>query len=148
MIELLRLLLAALIDVLRGRQRLLLENLLLRQRTRRADQRRPVGRGRHAYLSPKVTRRVVDQFAGAAGVPDPDAVRRVTPLSGREREILVLIAEGLPNGVIAQRLYMTEATIRTYVSRILTKLVRDKRVQAAILAHNAGLLRPDHTSRR
>lgn len=101
-----------------------------------------------AYLSPKVTRRVVDQLSSGTGVPDPDAVRRVATLAERERDILTLLAEGLPNSAIAQRLYMSEATIRTYVSRILTKLDCVNRVQAAILAHEAGLLRPDDTSQR
>jgi DNA-binding NarL/FixJ family response regulator len=101
-----------------------------------------------AYLSPKVTRRVVDQLSSRTGVPDPDAARRAAALAERERDILTLLAEGLPNSAIAQRLYMSEATIRTYVSRILTKLDCDNRVQAAILAHEAGLLRPDDTSQR
>jgi DNA-binding NarL/FixJ family response regulator len=101
-----------------------------------------------AYLSPKVTRRVVDQLSSGTGVPDPDAARRVAALAERERDILTLLAEGLSNGAIAQRLYMSEATIRTYVSRILAKLDCDNRVQAAILAHEAGLLRPDDTSQR
>jgi DNA-binding NarL/FixJ family response regulator len=79
-------------------------------------------------------------------VADPNAARRVAALARRERDILMLLAEGLPNGAIAQRLYMSEATIRTYVSRILTKLDCDNRVQAAVLAHEAGLLRPDDTS--
>jgi DNA-binding NarL/FixJ family response regulator len=97
-----------------------------------------------AYLSPTVTRRVVDQLSSGTSVADPDAARRVAALA--ERDILALLAEGLPNSAIAQRLYMSEATIRTYVSRILTKLDCDNRVQAAILAHEAGLLRPDDTS--
>jgi DNA-binding NarL/FixJ family response regulator len=99
-----------------------------------------------AYLSPTVTRRVVDQLSSGTGVADPDATRRIAALAERERDILALLAEGLPNSAIAQRLYMSEATIRTYVSRILTKLDCDNRVQAAILAHEAGLLRPDDTS--
>jgi DNA-binding NarL/FixJ family response regulator len=100
----------------------------------------------NAYLSPKVTRQVVDQLAAGAKVPDPDAADRVAVLTNRERDILLLLAEGLPNNTIARRLHMSEATIRTYVSRILAKLQCENRVQAAILAHNAGLSRPDDTS--
>ncbi len=99
----------------------------------------------HAYLSPKVTRRVVDGFAAAS--PDPDATRLVAGLTAAERDILALLAEGLRNSTIAERTHMTEATIRTYVSRILTKLGCANRVQAAILAHRTGLLTPDDTGR-
>lgn len=100
-----------------------------------------------AYLSPRAARHVVDQFAAVAEIYNPDDIGRVATLANRERDILVLLAEGLQNSVIADRLHMTEATIRTYVSRILAKLGCENRVQAAILAHRAGLLRPDDTSR-
>jgi DNA-binding NarL/FixJ family response regulator len=105
----------------------------------------------HAYLSPKVTRRVVDHLSGGTGVLDPGAATRAATraatLTDRERDVLVLLADGLPNHAIAKRLFMTEASIRTYVSRILAKLDCVNRVQAALLAHHAGLLRPDDTGR-
>lgn len=100
-----------------------------------------------AYLSPKVTRRVVDRFKDQSAALDPSAATRVARLTDRERDVLVLLAEGLPNHAIAKRLFMAEASIRTYVSRILTKLGCANRVQAALLAHHAGLLRPDDTGR-
>jgi DNA-binding NarL/FixJ family response regulator len=63
----------------------------------------------------------------------------VDRLTGRERDILALLGNGLSNADIATRSFMSEATIKTYVSRILAKLDCDNRVQAAILAVNAGL---------
>jgi DNA-binding NarL/FixJ family response regulator len=101
----------------------------------------------HAYLSPKVTRHVVDHFSMRADTLDPGAATRIATLTDRERDVLVQLAEGLPNHAIAKRLFMTEASIRTYVSRILAKLGCANRVQAALLAHHAGLLRPDDTGR-
>lgn len=101
----------------------------------------------HAYLSPKVSRRVLDRRSHGTAAPDPGAVQRIAELTARERDVLVQLAEGLPNSAIGERLHMTEATIRTYVSRILAKLDCENRVQAAILAHHAGLLSPDDTNR-
>ncbi|MGW1602292.1 response regulator [Streptomyces eurythermus] len=89
-------------------------------------------------LSPKVTRTVVDGYlsAGAQERP-PKALERLT---GREREVLVLIAEGLSNTDIAARMHLSTGTVKDHVSAILTKLEVSGRVQAALLAQRAGLL--------
>lgn len=97
-----------------------------------------------AYLSPAATRHVVDQLAvggatGRAAARDEEARRRVGQLSERERGVLALLGEGLSNAEAGRRLHMSEATVKTYVSRILAKLECENRVQAALLARDAGL---------
>ncbi|KOU37491.1 LuxR family transcriptional regulator [Streptomyces sp. WM6368] len=93
-----------------------------------------------AYLSPGATRHVVDQLAsGKAAVRGEVARRRVAELSERERGVLALLGEGLSNADAGRRLHMSEATVKTYVSRILAKLDCENRVQAALLARDAGL---------
>ncbi|MEU9617479.1 MULTISPECIES: response regulator transcription factor [unclassified Streptomyces] len=93
-----------------------------------------------AYLSPGATRHVVDQLTlGRAAVRGEEARQRVAALSGREREVLALLGEGLSNADAGRRLHMSEATVKTYVSRILAKLGCENRVQAALLARDAGL---------
>jgi DNA-binding NarL/FixJ family response regulator len=67
------------------------------------------------------------------------AAARLATLSPRESEVMSLLAEGLPNSSIARRLRMSEASTKTYVSRILAKLGCDNRVQAALMARDAGL---------
>lgn len=96
--------------------------------------------GGDAYLSPGATRHVVDQLAsGRAAARGEEARARVAGLSGREREVLELLGEGLSNADAGRRLHMSEATVKTYVSRILAKLECDNRVQAALLARDAGI---------
>ncbi|MFE5678142.1 response regulator [Streptomyces erythrochromogenes] len=93
-----------------------------------------------AYLSPGATRHVVDQLAsGRAAVRGEEARRQVAELSERERGVLALLGEGLSNADAGRRLHMSEATVKTYVSRILAKLGCENRVQAALLARDAGL---------
>jgi DNA-binding NarL/FixJ family response regulator len=96
----------------------------------------------NAMLAPTVTRRLISSFADR----DPDrtsaARRRLEALTARELQVLQTVAEGLSNADIAQRLDMQEATVKTHVSRALTKLHLTNRVQAAILVHDAGLDRP------
>lgn len=93
-----------------------------------------------AYLSPGATRHVVDQLAsGRAAVRGEEARRRIAGLSERERGVLALLGEGLSNADAGRRLHMSEATVKTYVSRILAKLGCENRVQAALLARDAGL---------
>ncbi|MFD9338394.1 response regulator [Streptomyces sp. NPDC060028] len=93
-----------------------------------------------AYLSPAATRHVVDQLAsGQAAGRGEEARRRVAALSERERGVLALLGEGLSNADAGRRLHMSEATVKTYVSRILAKLECENRVQAALLARDAGL---------
>ena len=94
-----------------------------------------------ALLSPSVTRRLIEEFArqpqvGATVTSLPD------DLTDREREALELLAHGLSNREIAAAMYIGEATAKTHVSRLLTKLgVRD-RVQAVVMAYESGLVRP------
>ncbi|MEU1924499.1 response regulator transcription factor [Streptomyces albogriseolus] len=93
-----------------------------------------------AYLSPAATRHVVDTLASpAATARGEEARRRLSALTERELRVLALLGEGLSNADAGARLHMSEATVKTYVSRILTKLDCDNRVQAALLARDAGL---------
>jgi DNA-binding NarL/FixJ family response regulator len=92
-------------------------------------------------LSPAVTRRLIAEYVGRRSSPRrDDALRKIDALSDREREVLVLLGRGLSNADAAQSMFMSEATVKTYVSRMLTKLGLENRTQAAILAHEAGLL--------
>jgi DNA-binding NarL/FixJ family response regulator len=99
-----------------------------------------------AMLSPKVTRRLLRHFAAEDERAAHDdrrraqARERLQTLTAKEHEVLVALGGGLPNTDIAATLHMSEATVKTHVSRILTKLSLTNRVQAAILAHHAGLL--------
>jgi DNA-binding NarL/FixJ family response regulator len=92
-----------------------------------------------AYLSPGATRHVVDSLASGRTARAEQARQRLEALTGRELEVLALLGEGLSNADAGKRLHMSEATVKTYVSRILTKLNCENRVQAALLARDAGL---------
>ncbi|MEU8528408.1 MULTISPECIES: response regulator transcription factor [Streptomyces] len=93
-----------------------------------------------AYLSPAATRHVVDRLAsGREAARAEEARGRVAGLSDRERAVLALLGEGLSNADAGRRLHMSEGTVKTYVSRILAKLDCENRVQAALLARDAGL---------
>ena len=91
-------------------------------------------------LSPAVTRRLISDYVRERDDDSRRAVarRRLEPLSGRE--VLLLLGRGLSNAEAAKAAYMSEATVKTYVSRMLTKLGLTNRTQAAILAYEAGLL--------
>jgi DNA-binding NarL/FixJ family response regulator len=94
-----------------------------------------------AYLSPLATRHVANALAAAgpeAGRGE-EARQRISLLSERERDVLALLGEGLSNADAGRRIHMSEATVKTYVSRILAKLRCENRVQAALLARDAGL---------
>jgi DNA-binding NarL/FixJ family response regulator len=94
-----------------------------------------------ATLSPKVTAALIDSYVDRRAAPRrAEAQRRIADLSDREREVLQLLGSGESNAELARRLYVSEATVKTYVSRLLTKLDLANRTQAAILAHEAGLL--------
>ncbi|MER5306913.1 response regulator transcription factor [Streptomyces sp. NPDC002773] len=93
-----------------------------------------------AYLSPAATRHVVERLAGGREAARAEQARgRVAALSEKERDVLALLGEGLSNADAGKRLHMSEATVKTYVSRILAKLDCENRVQAALLARDAGL---------
>jgi DNA-binding NarL/FixJ family response regulator len=94
-----------------------------------------------AVVAPRVTRRLLDRFAGQLGPPRPED-GRLGQLTDREREVLLLIAQGLSNAEIAERLYLAEATVKTHVGRILTKLDARDRVQVVVMAYETGLVRP------
>ena len=94
-----------------------------------------------ATLSPKVTAALIDSYVDRRAAPRrAEAQRRIAELSDREREVLQLLGSGQSNAELARTLYVSEATVKTYVSRLLTKLDLTNRTQAAILAHEAGLL--------
>jgi DNA-binding NarL/FixJ family response regulator len=97
-----------------------------------------------ALLSPSVTRRVIAQFAGSGGGPGRQAAppAQFDQLTDREREVLVLVAEGLSNDQIATRLVISPATAKTHVSRTMIKLGARDRAQLVVYAYEAGLIRP------
>ncbi len=94
-----------------------------------------------AVVSPSVTKRLLDRFLGAAGGELRDA-SMLDVLTEREREVLLLIAQGLSNTEIARKLFLSEATVKTHVGRVLSKLDLRDRVQAVVLAYETGLVRP------
>ncbi|HMS61276.1 MAG TPA: response regulator transcription factor [Solirubrobacteraceae bacterium] len=94
-----------------------------------------------ALIAPAVTRRLIEAFVAARPVQVPDDAR-VANLTGREREILLLLARGLSNREIAAEVRLSEATVKTHVASVLAKLgVRD-RVRAVIVAYESGLVVP------
>ncbi|MFI2711108.1 response regulator [Micromonospora sp. NPDC018662] len=94
-----------------------------------------------SVVAPSITRRLLDRFAGQLG-PDPVADPRLAQLTEREREVLLLVAQGLSNAEIAARVHVAEATVKTHVGRILAKLQLRDRVQAVVLAYESGLVTP------
>ena len=94
-----------------------------------------------AVVAPSTTRRLIDRFVPHLPVEEPESDPRLETLTAREREVLHLVAKGLSNGEIAGRLYVSEATVKTHVGRILTKLGLRDRVQAVVFAYETGLVR-------
>ncbi|GAB3802460.1 response regulator transcription factor [Micromonospora zhanjiangensis] len=92
-----------------------------------------------AYLSPPVARRVID-LNGGRMARRPAARLRTAGLTEREREVLALVGAGLSNAEIAARLFLVEGTVKSYLSSIFVRLEVRNRVQAAIVAHEAGLV--------
>ncbi|MFF3438594.1 response regulator [Streptosporangium sp. NPDC002721] len=90
-----------------------------------------------AYLSPAVARLVLDMAAPGDDERGRDAARRLATLTAREADVLALVAQGLSNAQVARRVHMTEASVKTYVSRVLAKLDCANRVQAALLLRDA-----------
>ena len=106
---------------------------------RLADAVRTVAAG-EPLLAPSVTRRLVERYVG--GPAADEAARLLADLTPREREVLDLVVEGLSNAEVGARLFLSEATVKTHVTRVLGKLgVRD-RVQAVVLAYESGLVVP------
>ncbi|MEU4216017.1 response regulator transcription factor [Actinoplanes sp. NPDC026623] len=91
------------------------------------------------FLAPEVTRRLLTAFAGAGPAPAPPPGRTFDSLTDRERDVLAALGRGLSNAGLAAALAISEATAKTHVSRVLAKLGCTSRVQAAILAKEAGL---------
>ncbi|MFF0087629.1 response regulator [Streptomyces canus] len=92
-------------------------------------------------LSATVTRAVVDGYLDS-GAAEPAAARLTARQTGRERSVLLLMAEGLANSDIGDRLHLSVGTVKGHVSMVLGKLEVSSRVQAALIAERAGLLRP------
>jgi DNA-binding NarL/FixJ family response regulator len=104
-----------------------------------------------AVVSPRITRRMLEMFAtqmpegtagDAAGAAGQGADGPLSDLTHREHEVLLAIAEGLSNGEIAERLFVSEATVKTHVGKVLAKLGLRDRVQAVVYAYETGLIRP------
>jgi DNA-binding NarL/FixJ family response regulator len=93
-----------------------------------------------ALLSPTVTKRVIEQFTR---IPRPTPPKEIDELSARERDVLRLVARGLSNAEIGQELYISETTVKTHVTHILSKLDLRDRVQAVVLAYQTGAFEPD-----
>jgi len=91
-------------------------------------------------LAPSVTRRLIQEFARQPDPPAPPAAP-LESLTQREREVLALVGAGLSNRELAARLYISEATVKTHVKRILMKLGLRDRIQAVVLAYETGLVR-------
>ena len=107
---------------------------------------RTVARG-DAVVSPRITKRLLEQYAHQ--LPDLRAGERtdeihpaLAGLTERERQVLLAVADGLSNAEIAERLFVSEATVKSHVGRLLAKLGLRDRVQVAVLAFQTGMVRP------
>jgi DNA-binding NarL/FixJ family response regulator len=105
---------------------------------------RVVARG-DAVVAPSVTRRLLNRYVTAGAGPAPAAA--LDTLTEREREVLGLLAQALSNVEIAGHLYLSEGTVKTHVSRVLTKLSLRDRVQAVVYAYECGLVRAGSSGR-
>ncbi|GFH39190.1 response regulator transcription factor [Streptomyces pacificus] len=95
-----------------------------------------------AVVAPSTTRRLLDRFSPMLPSPGKQPRQKeLERLTDREREVMLLVARGLSNGEIAARLVLSEATVKTHVGRILTKLGLRDRVQVVVLAYESGLVR-------
>ncbi len=93
--------------------------------------------GGEALLSPSVTRRLIEEFTRR---PQTGTGERLTMLTEREREVLLLIARGLSNQELAEQLFIADNTVKTHVKRIFTKLGARDRAQAIVIAYESGLV--------
>ena len=113
---------------------------------------RTVARG-DAVVSPRITRRLLEEYADslpdlATGSPSGGVSEHaaLAQLTEREREVLLAVADGLSNAEIAERLYVSEATVKSHVGRLLAKLGLRDRVQAVVFAFQCGLVKPSSPS--
>ncbi|MFI6644324.1 response regulator [Streptomyces sp. NPDC050504] len=95
-----------------------------------------------ALLAPNITKRLIAEFSRLDTAPRAPAGERAKGLTERETEVLTLVAQGLSNAEIAQRLVVAEQTVKTHMGRILVKLGLRDRTQAAVFAYESGLVRP------
>jgi DNA-binding NarL/FixJ family response regulator len=93
-----------------------------------------------ALLAPSVTRRLLDRVASRLPPANEDTIPALSQLTDREMEVLKLMARGMSNAEIAEKLVVSETTVKTHVSRVLAKLDLRDRVQAVILAYETGLV--------
>lgn len=101
-----------------------------------------------ALLAPSITRRLVERFASGDRSPhSPTLHRDLAILTPREREVLTLLGRGLSNAELARTLVLSEATVKTHVARIFTKLDLHDRAQAVVLAYETGLVAPGDPAR-
>jgi DNA-binding NarL/FixJ family response regulator len=100
-----------------------------------------------ALLSPRVTTRLIEAFARQPAAPPapPASLNELTP---REHEVLALVARGLSNAEIADRLVISRGTVKTHVERILMKLELRDRIQAVVLAYETGIVTPGQADQR
>jgi DNA-binding NarL/FixJ family response regulator len=94
-----------------------------------------------ALLAPSITRRLVERFSRPEA-PESPLHRDLAALTPREREVLTLVAQGMSNVEIAGHLFLSEATVKTHVARILAKLGLRDRVQAVVVAYETRLITP------
>ena len=94
-----------------------------------------------ALLAPSITRRLVEEFVRSAP-PQTRPPAGLDELTSREHEVLLLLARGMSNAEIAAELFVSETTVKTHVARVLMKLKLRDRVQAVVLAYEAGLVQP------
>jgi DNA-binding NarL/FixJ family response regulator len=95
--------------------------------------------GGDALVMPSHTRRLIEAHYRPSGLARPAAIKTLTP---REAEVLIEVAGGLDNGTIGEKLHVSEATVRTHVTHILSKLEARSRVQAVVMAYESGLVVP------
>ena len=95
-----------------------------------------------ALVSPQVIRRLIEQFVTRSSSAEAWATTELSGLTEREQEVLKLVARGLSNTEIANRLYVTQATVKTHVSRLLMKLQARDRAQLIVLSYETGLVKP------
>jgi DNA-binding NarL/FixJ family response regulator len=102
-----------------------------------------------AVVSPRITRRLLDEYAHLLAPPARDEPRSdvLSALTDREREVLIALAEGLSNAEIAARLFVSEATVKTHVGKVLGKLELRDRLQAVVFAFQTGIVRPEDQHR-